>query len=154
MASFGFEDSTKDGYIRTNRGSSEETFVPGEIDRYRGVTLVELDPITCTTRNRQTFDTHTSTENRVQLLETLESATTGTIIVGVAADSAESDDDHGFRNSASLFFTRYNINLSGFESREKLAFIMQKGYPKKTVFQRKPRGGESLKMKIAVHGKL
>lgn len=152
LASYGYDDSPQFGYVRTSGGSLEQVLVPGNIDRHRGVTLVELDPTTCTTRNRQRFDTYATAVDRVQLLETLESATTGTIIVGVTADSAEHLGE--FQNSTGPFFTRYNMNLSGLKVRDKFGFIIQKGYPKKTVFQRKPNSGESLRMKIALHGKL
>lgn len=128
------------------------TLDPNVVDKHRGFTLVELDPKTCTTRNRQRFDTHGWDVDREQLLDTLQSATAGTIIVGVTADSAEYGES--LKNSVNFYFTRYSMNLSGFQMRDKFAFVMQKGYPKKTVFQKKSRGGQSLKMKIAVRGQL
>lgn len=150
LASYGYDDSTKYGYIRTSGGSFEEILVPGDISKNRGVTLVELDATNCTTRNRQRFDTYASADDRVQLLETLQSATAGTIIVGVTADSAEYDG--AFQNSAGSYFTRYNMNITGLASRDKFSFIIQKGYPKKTIFERKPRFGESLLLNIALRG--
>ena len=107
---------------------------------YRGVSIFELDVTTCTTRNRQTFDTSVSADDRVQLLESLESATAGTIIVGVTIDTAETNGTAvSFQNIVGSFFTRYNMNLNGFGFRDKFAFIIQKGYPKKTIFLRKSR---------------
>lgn len=94
------------GYVRTNGGSLEEFYVHGDMST------------TCTTRNRQTFDTDTSAVHSLQLLETLESATTRTIIVGVTADLTQSDT--GFEKLAGPFFARYDMDLSGLVSREKL----------------------------------
>lgn len=82
----------------------------------REVAIFELDPQKCTTRNKQNFDTYLSAEDRVQLLETLESATAGTIIIGVTADTAENDNME-FQNSVGSFFTRYNMNLAGLQLR-------------------------------------
>lgn len=156
LASYGYEDSTKNGYVKTSGGSSENVLVLDEQGNHRredrGVTLFELDPKTCTTKNRQTFDTYESADNRVQLLETLETATTGTIIVGVTVDTAEIEDNVSFRNAVGSFFTRYNMDLSGLRCRDKFAFVMQKGYPKKTAFEMKPKGGANLKIKIGVGG--
>lgn len=119
----------------------------------RGVTLFELDPKTCTTRNRQTFDTYMTLPDRAQLLETMESAKAGTIIIGVTADTAE-NDEMAFQSIASSFFAKYNMDLTGLGFRDKFAFIMQKGYPKKTIFQRKPAHEQSLQMRISIRGKL
>jgi len=153
LASYGYDDSTKSGYVRTSGGSSEDTYAVEQIERYRGVTLFELDAPTCTTKKRQRFDTYISAYARWQMIETLESITTGTIIVGVAADSAVHYIPE-FQDSAGLLFTSYNMNISGLGLRDKFAFVIQKGYPKKTVFKRKPRYGESLHMTVAVRGKL
>lgn len=152
LASYGFDDSTKYGYIRTSGGSSVEVLVPEDIDKYRGVTLVELDATTCTTRNRQHFDTYlpASAIDRVQFLETLQSATMGTTFVGVTADSAEYDGV--FQNVVGSYLNRYNMNITGLQQRGKFAFIMQKGFPKKTVFEKKPQYGDSLLMKIVLSG--
>lgn len=155
LASYGYDDSLKYGYVKTSGGSSDEVLVLDKFGNHRsvhrGVTLFELEPKTCTMRNRQRFDTWASADDRRQLLGTLEYATTGTIIVGVTADSAENGNME-FQKSAGSFFTRYNMNISGLQTREKFAFIVQKGNPEKTIFQRKPNGGESLRMKIALRG--
>jgi len=153
LASYGYDDSTKHGYVRTNGGSSEDTYAVGNFESYRGVTLFELDATTCTTKKGRQFDTYSSAYVSMQLVETLESIMTGTIIVGVAADSAEHQSTH-FRNSANVFFTSYYMSLSEVGFRDKFAFVMQKGYPQKTLFQGKPRYGESLRMTVALRGKL
>ena len=124
----------------------------GQTHINRGVTLVELDATTCKTRYRQRFDTHASADDRAQLLGTLERATVGTIIIGVTADSAEHDG--ALRGIAGSFFKKYNMNLTGLVSRGKFAFIMQKGYPKKTIFQINGRYGRSTVIHAALLGKL
>lgn len=145
LMSCGYDDSTQfHGYVKTSGGSSDTT--------YRGVTLFELDPKTCTTRSQHQFDTWGSSSATIQLLQTLELATWGTIIVGVTTDSAENDSME-FQKSAASHFVRYNMNISGLMNRDKFAFMMQKGFPLKTVFHRKLRYGEGLKVKILLIGK-
>ena len=153
LASYGYDNSPRLGYIRTSGGSSEEIYSPVDWGINRGVTLVELDATTCTTRNRQRFDTFRWAQARLQVLETMESATAGTIIVGVTADTAEHNDNSSFKNIVGSFFTRYNMDLTELGFRDKFAFIMQKGYPQKTAFKRKPRYEESLRMAVALRGK-
>lgn len=156
LVSYGYDDSPLHGYVKTSAGSSEEVYAPERIDRNRGVTLFELDPETCKTKNRQRFDTYAAADNgpSARLLETLESATAGTIIVAVTADTPEKGDNMSFQKYVDSFFTRYNMNVTGLLCRDKFSFIMQKGYPQKTVFQRKARFGDTLKMKIQLSGKL
>jgi len=149
LASLGYDDSLPVAYVKTSSASSDLVLNFNVQDR--GVTLLELDVTACTTKNRQTFDTYASANDRLQLLESLESASAGTIIVGVTVDTPENGGD--FQNIVGSFFTRYNMNLTGLQMRDKFAFIMQKGYPKKTVFERKPRYGESLKMTIVPVGR-
>ena len=153
LASFGYDDSTKYGYIRTSGGSSLDIYVHGQHHRYRGVNLVELDATTCKVRRKHHFDTHSNADDRVQFLEALESATTGSIIVGVTADTPENEDNFAFKNIAASFFRRYGMTLTGQLFREKFAFILQKGYPKKTLFRKSPRYGESLRLSVALSGK-
>lgn len=155
MASYGYDDSSKSGWISTSWDASSISLLdPHAISKHRGFTLVELDPKTCTMRNRQRFDTYALAVDREQLLDTLQSATAGTIIIGVTADSAEHDTH--LRNAVNWYFTKYSMNLEalGLQLRDKFAFVIQKGFPKKTVCQRKAKGGEYLGMRIAVRGKL
>ena len=155
LAAYGLDDSPRNGYVATNFGSWTDILVLTDATANRGLTLFELDATTCTTRNRQRFDTYevfNDHDDRTQLFEALESAAAGTIIVGVTADSSE--NGVLFQNSASSYFARYGMNLRGQGWRDKFVFIMQKGYPKKTVFQRKSRGGTSLFMTISLSGKL
>lgn len=153
VGSYGYDDSWKAGYISTTRGSLEYTYDPNDIGKNRGIVTCELDPTTCLTRNRRHFDTWASAEARVQLVQYLESTSLCTIIVGVGADSVETEF-FDFRSSANWFFTKYNMNLFGvgLRFRDKVTFIIQKGYPWKTKWHRKPRGGEWLKTSFTLSG--
>lgn len=130
-------------------------FDPTDSGKFRGLILFELDPITCTTRNRYHFDTYGSDLEIKRLLGTLESATKCTIIVGISADTAETTD-FAFRSSVNWFFTKYNMKLDdiGLEYRDKFVFIMQKRYMEKTSYRRKPRYGACLEASFTLSGKL
>ena len=156
VGSYGLDDSRKCGYVRTSGGSSEVIPKPNEIVITRGIILFELDPITCTTRTRQQFDTLGVADDRVRLVEAMDSASPGTIIIGVTADSAETAENFFFRNSANWFFTKYNMNLIGvgLEFRDKFVFIMQNGYPNKTIYRYARRGGNCLETSFTLKGKL
>jgi len=155
LAAFGFDDAPiKYGYIRTSGSSSLQIYVPESVEMYRGVNIVELDPTTCTAGDRQHFDPYGHADHWTQLMETLESATTGTIMVGVTADTPGTLENMGITDAVASFFTRYNMTLPEKIFRKKFAFIMQNGYPRKTIFQAKPRYRESLRMSVAIRGKL
>lgn len=157
LASYGYDDLTKCAHVRTSGGSSEEVLVRDESNRHRplqlGVTIMELDPKTCTTRNRQSFGTHFSSRARNFFLESLQLKKEGTIIVGVTVDTPENENNAAFKKVVGSFFSDYKMDLRELKYRGKFAFIMQKGYPDKTIFRSKPPYGECLKMKLELRGK-
>lgn len=158
LASYGYDDLTKCAHVRTSGGSSEEVLVRDESSNHRslqlGVTIFELDPKTCTTGNRQSFMTFGSYYAKDLLLASLELKKEGTIIVGVTVDTPENENNAAFKKVVGSFFSDYKMDLRELKYRGKFAFIMQKGYPAKTIFRSKPRYGECLRMKLELRGKL
>lgn len=151
MASYGYDDPTKLGYVRTSGGSSVNLYVPGRPAQHRGVILFVLDTAKCTVDNGTQFDTWNSADDRQRLLQVLQSIPKFQVIVGVTADSPE--NNFQLQNAVGSFFTQYHMDLTGLQMRDKFAFVIQKGYPSKTVFERKAHDQDILTMSVEIRGR-
>lgn len=123
-------------YIRTNGGSWEYVSSRPGATSSRGLILLELNPMTCRTMNRQNFDFDTDSDDKekeaLQFEEYFESSLTGTIIFGASISSLNVTDDDGGEDVLELLRS-YDVDVN-LESGDAFVFILQKGYPKKTIF--------------------
>jgi len=120
------------GHVKLNgvfvwRGSWCGTF-PG----YRGVNTFLIDPFSCTVEEWRRWDTHDpEARAAADLNDYLLLLNHGSVIVGVSADEAR-------RNlQAALIQLRYlGADVADIKIRGSFAFVVQKGYPRKTVLRK------------------
>jgi len=103
--------------------------VPGGPDR--GLAIFLLDPCKCSIPVTQVFDTHQNESDALELISFLDEVPTGTVIVGITANEAVY-----YLSKALPALLKIGVDVSDVQYRGSFGFIAQKGFPKKTMFDK------------------
>ena len=104
----------------------------------RGVTILLIDPFRCSVHDIRPFDTHISSYAATQLSDSLLAFNQSSVIVGVSAD----EPTRRLSNALSTL-RQFGVEVADVEFRGTFAFIVQKGYPSKTVLSKVLTASES-----------
>jgi len=131
-ASFGGRCLTKVGHVKLN---GDVVWKAGwchlNLPNLRGVNTLLIDPFTCSVQENRTFDTWASSSAATQLSNYLNQLIHGRVIVGVSADEAS------LRLSIALPTLRqFGVEVADVRYRGSFTFVVQKGYPAKTVLSK------------------
>jgi Interleukin-like EMT inducer len=97
----------------------------------RGVTLLTVDPLSCTVRRSQYYDTYASPTNANALAAALRTAVIGTLFVAVTADEPQ----RLIYPANSTLLTTCNVNTTNLQYRGNFAFVCVIGRPTITKWQ-------------------
>jgi hypothetical protein len=119
-----------DGYIKLNGVAVWEAGWYSSKPNIRGVSLMTIDPLTCTVLSpTKTFDTCADDAAAGNLNTFLDGVPNGNVIVGVTGDEPQS------RLGGSIAkLSSYGVDVSDILYRGNFAFVAQKGSPTKTQF--------------------
>jgi len=118
----------KYAYVKLNGVPVWQASWFGKFPELRGVTIMLVDPFSCTSHETRNFDTHDSPTAATELSNYLRVVRGGSIVVGVTADEP-------FRKLYNALSTlqELGVDVSDLQLRGSFAFAGQKGYPSKTV---------------------
>ena len=133
------------GYIRVNDTYAFKASYQGDGTSYmRGINTVILNPSQCSASDPETFDTYDSSSSLITYLENL---AIETILLGVTCDEP-------YVNLAPAFpllqFMGLNVIDVGF--RGMFAFVLQKGFPEKTILVKTTSRPDPLEMTVQQTG--
>jgi hypothetical protein len=119
-----------DGYVKLNDVAVWEAGWYSSKPNIRGVSLMTIDPLTCTVLSpTKTFDTCGDDAAAGNLNAFLDGVPNGNVIVGVTGDEPQS------RLGGSIAkLSSYGVDVSDIQYRSNFAFVAQKGSPTKTQF--------------------
>jgi len=103
----------------------------GRFPSVRGVTIMLVDPFSCTIQESRNFDTYASSTDATELSNYLRHAKGSSIIVGVSADKPS----RKLYNALSTL-QELGVDVSDLQRRGSFAFVAQKGRLFKTVIHK------------------
>ena len=113
----------------------------------RGLNTMIVDPETCRAVGTRQFDTFASNDAASTLVAYLETMRQGAVLVGITAGYPM------YKIAPALTtLAAFGLPLKDLQLRGKFAFILQKGFPEKTIVQRTNVTGGALELRIAVGG--
>jgi len=104
-----------------------------------GVNTLLIDPYNCSVLQSRRFDTHLLPNAATELSNYLQTLNNGSVIVGVTANEAQTR----LSNAVSTL-RQFGVEVADVQFRGSFAFIVQKGYPVKTVLRKVLTQYESL----------
>jgi len=104
----------------------------------RGVTVIKIEPITCTRISENRFDTHSSHSNANNLKNHLNGLADGTVVIGVTGREPtwRLSNAHGALNN-------FGVNVNDVGYRGSFAFVGEKGNSTKTKMDKATSSGQS-----------
>ena len=138
------------GFIRVNGKAVMKGDYRGDGTGYnRGINTAVLDPKSCLPGVQQWFDTCASATRTRDLIRYLESLPTGTILLGVTFDAASDQLAAALPLLRSMGVDVYNVGIRGM-----FAFVLQKGYPSKTVLEKSVSRTTALELAVQLSGNM
>ena len=116
------------GHVKLNGSAVWQASWCGEFLAIRGVTIILVDPISCTIRESRNFDTYGSSTDATELSNYLKLVEGGSVIVGVTADEPAKKLYNALSALQDL-----GVDVSDVRRRGSFAFVAQKGHPSKTL---------------------
>jgi len=105
----------------------------------RGVNTLLIDPFTCSVLQSRRFDTYHLSNAATELSNYLQTLNNGSVIVGVTAN-----EPTYWLYNAWPTLRQFGVEVSDVKFAGSFAFIVQKGYPVKTVLRKVLTWNESL----------
>ena len=107
-----------------------------------------LNPKTCFTSGRRQFDTNLCANHSEDLVAYLDALHVGAVVLGMTADEPTAQLGPALRT-----LQAYGVFVADVMYREKFAFILQKGFPEKTVVNKGKSGSQIVqKIRVQVEG--
>jgi hypothetical protein len=152
LLAWGYSDTSLVGYINVNGTTLVNTTRnPSNIDM--GFNIAVLNPVTCTASGLVIYSPLYVPSDATALVKYLQGLATGTVIIGVTADTAT---DVYNQNLAPAIPALQQIGITTAQNlnvyRSKLAFVAQIGNPSATVFQLMGAGGAGVQLNVNVQG--
>lgn len=97
----------------------------------RGVSTLTVNPFNCTVQQSRQFDTHRSADHATRLRNYLQLLNHGSIVVGVTGD-----EPRRYLDNALPTLRQLGVEVSDVQQRGSFGFIVQKGFPGKTVLSK------------------
>lgn len=104
----------------------------------RGVTMLLVDPVTCSVKGFGRYDTFTSTDNTGQLIKYVQLLDHGDVVVGVSAD-----EPRRYLDDALPALRGIGVEVGDVQFRGSFCFVAQKGFPTKTLLRKVLTNAES-----------
>ena len=114
----------------------------------RGISTMVLDQETWSPGMKKSFDTHEYQTEATELVNYLNSLSSGTLLLGISFDDSTSSLGPALATFKSLGADVENIGYRGM-----FAFAMQKGFPSKTVLAKSASGPSALRLTVQLSGK-
>ena len=128
----------KTGYVKLNGvtvwRASRCGYTPGR----RGVSVLLIDPFTCSQQESRRFDTHISSDAATQLSNYLQLVNHGQVMIGVSADEPTRK-----LNGALSLLRQFGVDVGDVQYRGAFGFVVQKGFPAKTILRKAVTEGKS-----------
>ena len=123
----------KYGFVKLNGDSVWRSSWHGEYPNHRGVTVIIVDPASCTMpmRDSRNFDTFGERYAAHRLRDHLQGLSDGTVLVVVTADEASR-----YLREALSTLDRLGADVSDVGHRGAWVFVTEKGDPASTVFDK------------------
>ena len=123
--------NTRHGYVKLNGVAVWQSSWHGAYPNRRGVTVIVVDPTSCTMRNSRNFDTFGDRYAARRLRDHLLRMSDGTVLVVVTADEASSHLRDALSTLGRLGAEVYDVRYRG-----AWVFVAEKGDPIKTVLDK------------------
>jgi len=128
----------KTGYVKLNGVTVWRASRCGYIPGHRGVNILRIDPFRCAKQESRRFDTHISSDASTQMRDYLQLVDHGQVIVGVSADEPTRK-----LSGALSTLGQFGVNVADVQYRGSFGFVVQKGFPVKTVLRKAITEAES-----------
>lgn len=106
-----------------------------------------VDPVSCTASNHRCFDTHIGAAPTQDLVNYINYVRTGALLVGVTGDEPMLNI-----GSALSLLRVAGVEVADVQNRGSFAFVIQIGYPEKTVFAKSQPTGQYSSLNVIVRG--
>jgi len=131
-SAYGLECTPKSGYLKLNDALVWESEWCGDPDKeIRGVTAFLIDPFSCSVAEFTSFDTNASPEEAEHLATFLDSVSDGDVVIGLTTDEAS----YSLTPALSALL-QLGVDVSDVEYEGSFAFIIEKGFPEKTLISK------------------
>ena len=125
-------DSPKVGHVKLNGVTAWLASWCGSYGNIRGVSTLLVDPFNCSVQEHRHFDTSDPASGAAtQLSNYLQLLNHGSVVVGVTGD----DPSFSLRNALPTL-RQHGVDVSDVQFRGSFGFIVQKGFPHKTVLRK------------------
>jgi len=128
----------REGYVKLNGEVVWRGSWCGDYPNHRGVNIVLVDPFSCSMKQLILTDTHVSSGQATALSNYLLQVDHGSVIVGATSDEPRQRLDNALATLRQL-----RVEVSDVQSRGSFAFVVQKGFPSKTVLRKALTEAES-----------
>jgi len=119
------------GYVKLNGVAVWRASWCGKFPAVTGITMIVVDPFSCTIQESFYFDTYDSSTDATQLSNYLRLVKGGSVIVGVSAD----EPARKLYNALSTL-QEIGVDVSDLQLRGSFAFVAQKGNQSKTIIHK------------------
>jgi len=120
------------GFVKLNGVAAWQASWCGQFPPLTGITIMLVDPFSCTRQKSRTFDTYRSTTAADEMNHYILQLANDSIIVGVSAD----EPARYLYNAHSTSQELLGVDFSDLQLRGSLAFVAQKGHPSKTLIHK------------------
>jgi len=127
-----------EGFVKLSGTTVWESGWCSSLTNHRGVTILKLDPFSCTKLESRTFDTYGSTSAATDLKNYLNGLSHGDLVIGVSGDEPSRE-----LSAAESTLRDWGANVDDVGFRGTFAFIAQKGFPAKTILDKVLTDSES-----------
>ena len=125
------------------------SYVIGGNNFKRGINTVVLDPKSGQAGDQQTFDTCGSASKTTDLINYLNGLSTGTVLLGVTFD-----EPFQSLGAALPVLLSMGVDVASVGFRGMFAFVLQKGFPSKTVLAKSTTRASPLEMTVQITGNI
>ena len=147
MQAYSYVSAYPVGFVKMNKVTVWQSSFNGLTPNRRGVSILVIDPSSCSVLESRTFDTYSCCRNENQLKDYLRKVSDGSVILGISAD-----EPTRFLNRAFLVLRQLGVDVSDLKSKAAFAFVAQKGSPSKTMLRKKNNLLNSLRLSFSIAG--
>jgi len=120
-----------EGYVKMNGSSVWEHGWCSDLASARGVSILVVDPVSCTARDSRTFDTSADSGAADDLKNYLDGLSGGNVIIGVTGE-----EPRELLDDALSTLDQFGVYVSDVQQRGSFAFIVQKDFEAKAMFDK------------------
>jgi len=125
------DGTTRYGFVKLNTRPVWQSSWFGAYRNLRGVTIVVVDPFSCTVKVLRTFDTFARQSISTEMSNYLQALNRGAIIVGVTADEPTNNLSPALQTLREM-----GADVADVQYRAAFGFVAQKGFAGKTVLRK------------------